>query len=59
MPEYKGGILCYVQYQSIIFSHLYLPLSDTRLKAARKSKLSRISVEFNIVEEISEVHQYR
>jgi len=48
---------------SVSVKHIYLSLlavlSDRSLKAARKSKLSRLSAGFNTVEEVSEVHRYR
>lgn len=58
MLENKGG-MSYSVSINLIYSSLFAVLSNRSLKAARKSKLDRISVGFNIVEEIYEDHQYR
>lgn len=52
------GFLCSVSI-NLIYSPLFAVLSNRSLKAARKSKLDRISVGFNIVEKIHDDHQHR
>lgn len=58
MLENKGG-MSYSVSINLIYLSLFAVLSNRSLKAARKSKLDRISVGFNTVEEIYEDHQYR